>query len=219
MRTITILYKGGGKATTVEAIPAWAKPYIKSVGDSANAAYTSGSLSKVAGSNANMNTAFGSAATNIGSQTAAGMTANNASRAQLGQLAKTGGVDKALQDAAILQGKMNAAQIGGEYAARGTLGSARQANAVQNSNAQLQATLAKEKFGNQMAATQALNATNKTGQELATGAASAYGQLGQAQRTVEQSRLDAPWQGLERYASAIYGNPARQQGVAGGGGK
>jgi hypothetical protein len=39
-----------------------------------------------------------------------------------------------------------------------------------------------------------------------------------AERGIEQEQIDAPWQALERYASTIYGNPARQQ-ASGGGGK
>lgn len=216
---ITILYKGGSKTTTVEAIPSWARPYIENVARTASSAFGSGQLSQVAGTNNNLNAAFGGGAQAIGQQTASALQATDAQRAGLGELARSGGVDQGLEDAAILQAKMNAAKIGGDFASRGTLGSARQANAVQNSNAQLQAELAKQKFGNQIAASNALTQTNAAGQNLATGGTSALAQLGQAERGITQQGLDSTWQGLERFASAIYGNPARQQAVASGGGK
>jgi hypothetical protein len=216
---ITILYKGGSKTTTVEAIPSWARPYIENVAKTVSSAFGSGQLSQVAGTNNNLNAAFGGGARAIGQQTASALQTNDAQRAGLAALAQTGGVDQGLEDAALLQAKMNAAKIGGDYASRGTLGSARQANAVQNSNAQLQAALAKEKFGNQITANNALSQANTAGQGLATNATSALAQLGQAERGITQQGLDATWQGLERFASAIYGNPARQQAVASGGGK
>jgi len=42
--------------------------------------------------------------------------------------------------------------------------------------------------------------------------------LGSQARDIEQQTGDANWQALQRYASTIYGNPARQQTVATGGG-
>jgi len=216
---ITIFYKGGSKTSTVEAIPSWARPYIENVAKTASSAFGSGQLSQVAGTNNNLNTAFGGGAQAIGQETSRGLRTNDAQRAGLAALAQSGGVDQGLEDAAILQAKMNAAKIGGDYASRGTLGSARQANAVQNSNAQLQAALAEKKFANQMQANDALSRANTAGQSLATGGANALASLGQAERGITQQGLDSAWQGIERFASAIYGNPARQQAVASGGGK
>jgi len=37
------------------------------------------------------------------------------------------------------------------------------------------------------------------------------------QQTIEQQQADAPWQALQRYASTVYGSPAKQQGVGSGG--
>lgn len=54
-------------------------------------------------------------------------------------------------------------------------------------------------------------------QGLATNAAQAFSNLGSQQRAIEQENLDTPWTSLQRYASTIYGNPARQQTVAEGG--
>jgi len=70
---------------------------------------------------------------------------------------------------------------------------------------------------NRMAAEQGLGQSVGGSAQLASGGASALANLGNQQRGIEQQQLDAPWQGLQRYASTIYGNPARQQTTASGG--
>ena len=50
---------------------------------------------------------------------------------------------------------------------------------------------------------------------VATGGVSSMANLGNQQRGIDQQGLDATYQGLQRYASTIYGNPARQQATGG----
>jgi hypothetical protein len=71
--------------------------------------------------------------------------------------------------------------------------------------------------GTRLAGEQALQGVLAQQQGAATTAASALGQIGTMQRNIDQQQMDAPWQGLERLASTIYGNPSRQQSVAEGG--
>lgn len=56
-------------------------------------------------------------------------------------------------------------------------------------------------------------------QAMAMNAAQGFSKLGDQARGIEQETGDTVWQQLQRYASTIYGNPARQTTVAGGGGK
>ena len=74
-------------------------------------------------------------------------------------------------------------------------------------------------FQNRLAAEQALGGSVSTGANVASSGASALSNLGGQQRTIEQQQADADWQALNRYASTIYGNPARQQTTAVPGGK
>lgn len=94
----------------------------------------------------------------------------------------------------------------------------------QNFNQFLQGTQAALAQGNQdrnfrLQAENTLGGSVAGAQQLAGNASNALGQLGTAQRGLEQEQLDIPWTSLQRYASTIYGNPARQSGIAGGGGK
>lgn len=94
----------------------------------------------------------------------------------------------------------------------------------QNFNQFLQGTQAALNQGNQdktfrLQTEGALGQSVQGAQQLAGNAANSLGQIGTAQRGIEQEFADIPWTSLQRYASTIYGNPARQSGIAGGGGK
>ena len=66
-----------------------------------------------------------------------------------------------------------------------------------------------------LAARLALQTGAQTASGIATGGASSLANLGNQQRGIDQQGLDATYQGLQRYASTIYGNPARQQATGG----
>ena len=219
-------YKGGGTETS-STIPEWAIPYIKNVGNAGEKEYNIANLGNVAGSNPLLQTAFNSGAQAIGDTANRNLGALEGSQNRLNSLAQTGAYDAtALKDAAILQAGMQTATLGNQYGARGTLGSARQGvqQGAQNAAtaaqfAQIDADLYQKNFQNKLAAEGALTNQAPVSQGVAEGAAKAYSALGGQARDVEQSTGDAPWQALQRYASTIYGNPARQQTVASGGGK
>lgn len=186
--------------------------------------YSSGDLSKVAGATANQQKAFGAGADAISRSTGAGMDTLADQQARLTAAATSGGYDTtALKDKAILEAEGKTAALGSQYGASGTLGSARQAVAQGAQNAATSAQFAtldrdaaQQAFTNKMTAEQGLGSSVGAQTGLATGAASSLANLGSQERTIEQQKVDAPWQALQRYASTIYGNPARQQQTAGG---
>lgn len=220
-------YKGGGGTSTASTIPDWAVPYIKNVGNAAEGMFQSGELGGVAGVNSNLGRAFGDGANAIADTTNKGFGALSGQQDRLTSLANSGGYDtKALKDRAILEAGQKTAALGADYGQRGTLGSARQAvqqGAQDAATAAQFATIdydaAQRNFQNKMAAESAIGQNVAGTSGLASGAAQAFSNLGAQQRGIEQEQIDAPWQALQRYASTIYGNPARQQQVASGGGK
>jgi hypothetical protein len=221
-------YKGGGGSTeTSSTIPEWAVPYLKNVGNSAEAGYKSGDLGNVAGKNSNMQTAFGDGAGAIADAANKGFGALGGQQDRLTALAGSGGYDTtALKDKAILEAGVRTAGLGNDFGQRGTLGSGRQAvmQGAQNAGTAAQfATIdqnaAQQNFQNKMTAEGAIGSNVAGTSGLATQAAQAFSNLGSQERSVDQEQIDAPWQALQRYASTIYGNPARQQTVASGGGK
>lgn len=226
LKTKQRFYKGGGETTTTSSIPEWAVPYLQRVGNAAQAGYESGSFGNVAGTNPLLQAAFGSGAKAIGDVANRNLGATGAASERITGLASSGGYDtKALKDAAILEAGVKTADLGNQYAARGTLGSARQgvqqgaqnaATAAQFANIDYDA--AQRNFQNKLAAESALNQNVQTSQGVAEGAARSFVGLGKEARDIEQQAGDANWQAVQRYASSIYGNPARQQTVAGGGG-
>jgi hypothetical protein len=197
----TTRYKGGG---TVESIPEWARPYMENVAKTAEGAYQSGDLGKVAGTSALQNQAFGQG----GETLSQGLGATSGIMSS--GIGFKGG--EQLKQGATFQAGKDIAGLNTQYGSAGTLGSARQANA----NAGVQADLA-AKFANidyQIAKDDAqakLAAAN-----AASGLTSTMANLGGQQRTIEQQGLDADWQALNRYASTIYGLPAKQQATSGG---
>lgn len=227
MKIKSIKYKGSkGSTTTSSTIPDWAAPYLMNVGNAGQAQYGAGNLGKVAGTNPMLDTAFNGGARAIGDTADINLGGTRASMGRLQGHANTGGYDtKALKDAAIMEAQMKTAQLGNEHADRGTFGSGRQQVRQGAQNAATAAMFAKidqdaaqTNFQNKMAAEQAINQNAQTSQGVATSAARDLTGLGTAARGIEQENLDKDWQALQRYASTIYGNPARQQTVASGGG-
>jgi hypothetical protein len=220
---------GGGSTQTTPTIPDWAVPYIKGVGDAANAQYGAGNLDNVAGSNPMLDKAFNGGARAIGDTADSNLGVLRSSQQRLNDLAQSGGYDTtALKEAAMVQADQATAQRRNEFAARGTLGSARQAVQQGAQDAATRAVFAKidqdaaqTNFQNKMAAEQGLSGNAQTSQGIAGGATKDLVGAGTTARNIEQESGDANWQALQRYASTIYGNPARQQttAVSGGGGK
>ena len=224
IKIVLILYKGK-KATTApptETIPEWMKPYLQAAGNEGIAKYQEGAFGKVAGTNANLNAAFGSGTQAIADQTNLGLGSTNDQRDRLTTAAQSGGYDTtALKDAAILQAGQKTAALGNQYGGRGVLGSSRQAveqGAQDASTAAQFATIdqqaAQQNFANKMTAEGALGQVNQAGQGMATAGTKAIGESGTAQRGIEQEQQDADWTAYQRFASSMYGNPARQQAGA-----
>jgi hypothetical protein len=227
-------YKGGGgDVQTVSSVPDWAVPYLQNVGNQAEGQYQAGNLGRVAqggvvkGVNPLLDAAFGSGAGAIADKTNQGLNVLDEQQDRLRATAQSGPFDtSALKDNAILEAQMKTANLGKQYGASGTLGSARQAvqqgaqNAATSAQfAEIDRASAQQDFQNRQAAEQGISGNVGAQSQLATGAAQAFGTLGQGGRKIEQETMDADWQALQRYASTIYGNTARQQAVAGGGGK
>lgn len=148
---------------------------------------------KVAG----LTTGFGQAGTLGSARQAVMQGAQNAETT--GQLAK---VD------ADYESNMFKNRLAAEQALSGT-----QANAL-NAATGLNAINAGN-FNSRLAAEQALQGAASTASGIANQGVSGMANLGNQQRGIDQQGLDATWQGLQRYASTIYGNPARQQATGG----
>jgi hypothetical protein len=210
--------KGGGGTTVTESIPAWARPYIERAQQTAEAQYTAGNLGRVAGVNANLEGAFdqGSA---IQSAVTAGSSNLSDQTTRLRELAETGGRDP-LMEAAAFQSAKNAAGLNNEFASRGTLGSARQAVQQGAMDAEIVNAASQAAFQNKLSAESALGSNVAAATALPGQAASDLAQIGSVERDINQQQEDASWQALQRYASTVYGNPARQSATqSGGGGK
>lgn len=219
---------GGGSTTTTPTIPDWAVPYFQNVGNAAEGNYAAGNLGKVAGSNPILDQVFGGGAKSIGDTADVNLGATRDSMGRLTELAKSGGYDtKALKDAAITEAGVRTAATNNDFAARGTLGSARQAvhqgaqdAATAAAFAKIDQDAAQTNFLNKMAAESGINQNAQTSQGVAGSAARDLTGIGTEGRKITQEGMDADWQALQRYASTIYGNPARQQTTAtSGGGK
>jgi len=228
MKIISKRYGGGGSKTTInESIPSWMRPYIEDVGNQAKGLYSSGQLDNVAGASSLQNAAFGQGAGQMMQQANQGIGGLNAQQQRLAQAAQSGGYDTtALKNAAIQEAGMESAQIGQQYGAAGTLGSARQAVRQGAADAGTAAKFAaidqqsaQQNFQNKMAAEQGLGDSIAGSNSLASQTASGLAALGSEQRGIDQQQQDAPWQALQRYASTIYGNPARQSATQSSGGK
>jgi hypothetical protein len=215
---------GGGGGNTVSSIPDWAAPYMKNVGNAAETAYGEGELGKVAGASELQKSAFGAGADMLGATTQSSLGALGDQAKRLSTMATTPSAETlAGQKQGILtDAQKKVAGLNTGFGQAGTLGSARQAVMQGAQNAETTGQLAKvdadyesNMFKNRLAAEQALQGTASTATGVATGGVSSIAKLGDQQRSIDQQGLDSTYQGLQRYASTIYGNPARQQATGG----
>jgi len=217
---------GGGTPTTTDTIPAWARPAIEKVQGEAGSLYGAGKLDNVAGVSDLQERAFTTGAGGIERATNLGLNTIEDQATRLTGMATTpSATTLAAQKEAIVQGaQQKVAGLNTGFGQSGTLGSARQAVMQGAQNAATTGELAKvdadyenAMFKNRLAAEEALQKGVTTGSGIAGAGASGIANLGGQQRTIEQQQADAPWQALQRYASTVYGNPARQQTTASGG--
>lgn len=218
-------YGGGGGTQTVSTIPDWAVPYMKNVGNATESSYGAGDLSAVAGASQLQQQAFGEGAQGISNATNMGLDTLAAQNQRLTNMADmpSAATMQAQKDAIVLDAQKKVAGLDTNFGQAGTLGSARQAVMQGAQNAATTGELAKvdadyqnKLFQNKLAAEQAIQQGASTASNIASGGASGLANLGNQQRGIDQQGLDATWQGLQRYASTIYGNPAKQQAVSGG---
>jgi len=221
---------GGGSPSTTSAsnIPPALQPYIENVMQNAQSMFSSGALSQVANKTGSQNAAFTGGAQAIAATGGSGLDSLAEQQLRLKQIAKSGGYDTtALKDKAVLEAEKATSSLGQQYGAGGTLGSARQAVAQGAQNAQTSANFAtldrdaaQTNLQNKLTAEQGLGTSVGASSSLANSTASGLANLGSQERAVDQSKLDASWQGLQRLGSTIYGTPERQStSQSGGGGK
>jgi hypothetical protein len=224
-KQITKRFTGGGGATTVQSIPEWARPSIQNVMAASESEYNAGDLSKVAGTSALQNQAFTTGAQGVNQATTSGLSALEQQQQRLSTLADTPNAAQleAQKQAVVLDAQKKVAGMDTQFGQSGTLGSARQAvlQGAQNADttaklAQVDADYSTKMFQNRLAAEQALQGSVSTGANVATTGASSLANLGNQQRSIDQAQLDADWQGLQRYASSVYGTPAKQSAVTNG---
>lgn len=222
----TTRYKGGGGAAPTESIPAWARPYMENVATTAEAKYESGALDNVAGISDLQQKAFTTGAAGIEQATTGGLTALQEQQARLSNMAATPSQAtlEAQKSAIVDDAQKKVAGLTTGFGSQGTLGSARQAVLQGAQNAETTAKLAQvdadyenKMFQNRLAAESALGSSVGAAGNLASSGASGLANLGGQQRTIEQQQADADWQALNRYASTVYGLPARQQATPSGG--
>jgi hypothetical protein len=219
---------GGGGTTVTETIPAWARPYMEKVAGEAQYQYASGALDNVAGTSPLQEKAFTEGAAGISKATTGGLSALEQQQARLSNMATApSAATLAAQKAGIVtDAQKQVAGLTTGFGGAGTLGSGRQAvmQGAQNAEtvgklAQVDADYENKMFQNRLAAEGALGSSVSTGSNVASSGASGLANLGGQQRTIEQQQADADWQALNRYASTVYGLPAKQQASASGGGK
>jgi len=217
---------GGGQPAPTENIPEWMRPSIQKVGAEAEKLYGSGALDNVSGVSDLQNKAFTTGAEGIEQATTGGLSALQEQQQRLTGLATTPSAEVlAAQKAGIVSdAQKKVSGLNTNFSQAGTLGSARQAvmQGAQNAEtvgalAQVDADYENKMFQNRLAAEQALGGSVGAAGDLASSGASGLSNLGGQQRSIDQQIIDAPYQGLQRYASTIYGNPARQQAGASGG--
>jgi len=215
---------GGGGGNTISSIPEWAEPYLKNVGNAAEGAYGEGELGKVAGASTLQQKAFGAGADLLSDATQFSAQQIGDQAKRLTSLATTPSAETlAATKAGIVQdAQKKVAGLTTGFGQSGTLGSARQAVMQGAQNAETTGQLAKvdadyenNMFKNRLAAESALQSGLTTGSGIVNQGVGGLANLGNQQRGIDQQGLDATWQGLQRYASTIYGNPARQQATGG----
>jgi hypothetical protein len=207
-------YSGGGGGT-VSTIPEWAQPYLKNVGNATESAYAAGELGKVAGASQLQQKAFGMGSDATVNRAANAIKSLDDTQKRMSTLANTGGANE-LQDALKLDIGMSTANLNNQFGSTGVLGSTRHALATSAADSAAKAKYAQQVINNKINAEKQMNEAS-TGQfNVADKTTSSLANLGNQQRGIDQQGLDATWQGLQRYASTIYGNPARQQATSGG---
>ena len=203
---------GGGQVQTTETIPEWARPYLQEVGNAAQTQYAEGDLGKVAGASQLQQQAFGSGASGINEATRMGIESLKAQNERLSNLAEvpSPATLAAQKEAVVQDAQRKIAGLNTGFGQAGTLGSARQAVMQGAQNAATTAELAKvdadyenKMFQNRLAAEQAIQSGASNAANIATTGASGLANLGNQQRNIEQQGLDADWQALQRYASAL----------------
>lgn len=214
---------GGGGTTTVEQVPAWAQPYVSNAMQTAEDQYNAGNLGAVAGTSSLQEQAFTQGAQGISTATTSGLDALQGQQSRLSNMATAPSAETlAAQKADIVyNAQKNVTGLNTGFGSQGTLGSGRQAvmQGAQNAEtvgklAQADADYENKMFQNRLAAEQALGGSVSSASNIAQGGASALSNLGGQQRTIEQQQADSDWQALNRYASTIYGTPAKQSAVA-----
>lgn len=215
----TIRHMGGGGSSTppvVQNIPDWMRPAIDRVQNETGALYDSGQLSQVAGYNDNLISAGIEGAEGIKSSTRANEGHLSAQMGRLTTHALDGnkGATDAQMGLALAQ---ETASNNASFGANGTLGSARNVMANANAASESGVKAAQQIWNNQKDVEKGIIENSQAQLGLLSGATNTVANLGQQQRAIEQQQLDAPWQGLQRAASTIYGNPARQSAAPSGG--
>jgi len=211
---------GGGTTTTVtQNIPEEFRPALRRAQERAEEAYLGGKLDNVAGVSNLQEKAFGMGDT-IQQVGQSGLTTLQQQNARLTDMANTGGANE-LQAALDLDVGMGAAKIGQDYGASGTLGSYRQNLASATAEDATKAKFAQQVISNKGAAEAAIGANVGAQGSVTSGTASKLSDLGGQQRNIQQQIEDKDYQALQRYASTVYGNPARQSATTSqsGGGK
>lgn len=215
---------GGGGTTVVESVPAWAQPYVQQAMGTAQGAYQTGSLGRVAGTSNLQEQAFTTGASNINAATTGGVNTLQAQQERLSNMAMAPSAETlAAQKANILyEAQKGVAGLNTGFGGAGSLGSARQAVMQGSQNAettgklaQVEADYENKMFQNRLAAEGALGTSVAGASNIAASGANAIAGLGGQQRTIAQQQADSDWQALNRYASTIYGTPAKQSAVAG----
>jgi len=216
---------GGGSTQTVQSIPEWMRPSIQKVTDQAESMYDSGELDNVVGPSNLQELAFGSAAEAVGNAGARGLDTLQAQQDRLSNMATTPSAETlaAQKEGIVLNAQKKIAGMDTQFGQTGTLGSARQAVLQGAQNAATTGELAKvdadyenKMFQNRLEAERALGGSVGASGSMASGTANTLANLGGQERGIEQAQADAGWQGLQRYASTVFGNPARQSAVSGG---
>ena len=210
---------GGGKSDTeeVNSIPEEFRPYLRDVAQRATGAMDEGKLSRVAGTTENQKAAFGMGSS-IKDTTESGLSALESQKERLADLAATGGRD-ALMESASFEAAKQGSQIGRQYGAAGTLGSARQGIERGAMQAELANKVNQTVFSNKLGAESALGTSTAAASGLASSGAASLAKLGDEERSIAQQEADKDYQGLQRFASIVYANPARSTVTQEGKGK
>jgi hypothetical protein len=208
---------GGGGTTTTSTIPPELMPYIQNVMQTSENQFNAGNLGKVADyskyhleSDKIGNFIFPTGERDVDRI--------NKGQIRMEELAQNGGRD-ALMESAAYNAAKESAGISRDYGSRGTLGSARQAIQTGTMEAELADRATQQSIQNKLAAEGQIREGAAGVQNIFTNSLANTMGLGNADREISQQKLDSDWQALQRYSAAVYGNPARQQTTASGGGK